>query len=308
VSTVVDASVAGSPNGGTISTVVDLLGRVTSYTDVGGITTTTTYDAAGRAAGSSTSDGTSTYTSAQTFDQDSRVATVLDGGKQVAALTYTVADLTSVSYPAGTGKAGNGTAVTIGRNPTGATTSLGWSFPTGGALSDLVVRSQSGLVLTDNLTNVSTTTSARYTYDSVGRLSGATIPGHTVTYSFAATGGCGVNTRAGADGNRTATSDTPTSGAVTGRSYCYDNADRLTATTVTNPPTGATPTTGTNLTAATLVYDQNGSTTTMADQTLVFDPAGRHDHRRDHLRAGWVTGGPFRGSAGWGLCCTVPPA
>ena len=160
-----------------------------------------------------------------------------DGGKQVAVLTYTGADLTGVSYPAGTGKAGNGTALPIARNPTGATTSLGWSFPSGGALSDLVVRSQSGRVLSDNVTNVSTTTSSKYTYDSVGRLTGATIPGHTLTYAFAATGGCGVNTRAGADGNRTATLDTPTSGTVTGRSLCYDNADRLTATTVTNPPT-----------------------------------------------------------------------
>lgn len=275
-SRVSDPSVTGSPNGGTITTVVDLLGRVTSYTDVWGIATTTSYDGAGRASGTSTTDGTSTYVSSQTYDQDSRVATVSDGGQQVAALTYTGPDLTGVSYPSGTGNAGNGTALAIGRDQAGATTSLGWSFPTGGALSDAVVRAQSGRVLSENVTNGSATSASSFSYDSAGRLTTAATGGHTLAYAFASTGGCGVNTRAGADGNRTSVIDTPTSGSARSTTYCYDDADRLTATTVTNPPVGATPVTGTSLSASTLVYDSNGNTTTMGDQSLVFDSAGRH--------------------------------
>ena len=59
-------------------------------------------------------------------------------------------------------------------------------------------------------------------------------------------------------------------------SYCYDNADRLTSTMVSNPVSGASAVVGSILSASTLVYDANGATTTLADQALVFDSAGRH--------------------------------
>ena len=60
--------------------------------------------------------------------------------------------------------------------------------------------------------------------------------------------------------------------------YCYDWADRLTATTVpAGPPvTGASPLTGTALTGATLTYDAHGNTAKLADQTLTYDVADRH--------------------------------
>ncbi len=59
---------------------------------------------------------------------------------------------------------------------------------------------------------------------------------------------------------------------------CYDAADRLIATTVTNPNPGATPVTGTSLSTAgaTLAYDSHGNTVALADQTLTFDVANRH--------------------------------
>ncbi|NTW39428.1 MAG: hypothetical protein HGA44_05995 [Cellulomonadaceae bacterium] len=60
--------------------------------------------------------------------------------------------------------------------------------------------------------------------------------------------------------------------------YCYDSADRLTATTVTDPVAGANPVAGTNLSqqAGTLAYDARGNTTALADQTLTYDASNRH--------------------------------
>ncbi len=64
--------------------------------------------------------------------------------------------------------------------------------------------------------------------------------------------------------------------APTTVAYCYDNADRLTATTVTNPPAGASPVAGSNLTASTLQYDAHGNTTTLGNQSMTYDVADRH--------------------------------
>ena len=269
-----DGSVVGSPNGGTITTVVDLLGRTVSYTDVWGIVTTSSYDGAGRAASSTTSDGTASYTTSNTFDADSRVVSVLDGGATVAALTYTGADLTGVSYPAGAGSGGNGSSLVIGKDTSGATSSLTWSLPAG-TVSDRVVRSQAGRVLSDTVTDGGAASSSSYTYDGAGRLTKALIPGHTLSYGFTSKGGCGVNARAGADGNRTSVTDVAAAGTFSA-AYCYDWADRLTGTSVGSAAVGASPVNATSLNASSVVYDANGNTTTLADEVLVFDAAGRH--------------------------------
>ncbi|MCU1523680.1 MAG: hypothetical protein JWO18_574 [Microbacteriaceae bacterium] len=94
-----------------------------------------------------------------------------------------------------------------------------------------------------------------------------------------ATGGCGVNTAAGADGNRTASSDSLDGGTPLTIQSCYDNADRLTGTTTSATGTG-NPVNAANLTAAgatpSLVYDAHGNTTTLADQSLSYDVADQH--------------------------------
>lgn len=104
----------------------------------------------------------------------------------------------------------------------------------------------------------------------------ATIPHHQLAFGFAPTGGCGEDAAAGKNGNRTSFSDTLDGGTPTVTTYCYDNTDRLTSTTVANPQPGADPISGTNLTASTLVYDAHGNTTTLADQSLAYDQADRH--------------------------------
>lgn len=108
----------------------------------------------------------------------------------------------------------------------------------------------------------------------------ASIPGHELTYSFAGTGGCGVNTAAGASGNRAAVTDTYTPGdggtpVTTTTQYCYDWADRLTGSTVTDPVAGAN-TVSDGLAAADIEYDVRGNITRLADMQFTYDAANRH--------------------------------
>jgi RHS repeat-associated protein len=163
-----------------------------------------------------------------------------------------------------------------------------WVEITGGdpsTVEESVVRSQSGRIIQNTLTDSLDSGSevSTYTYDAAGRLVQAVIPQHTLSYAYAASGGCGVNAAAGKNGNRTGFTDAfdPGTGVVTTSvAYCYDHADRLTATTVTGAPSGASPVAGGNLTTtgpgATLAYDAHGNTITLADQTLTYDVADRH--------------------------------
>ena len=118
----------------------------------------------------------------------------------------------------------------------------------------MVVRSAAGRVLSESVGGVATNT---YTYDGAGRLVGATIPGHSIAYGFASTGGCGPLAGAGRDTNRTSVVD---NGATT--TSCYDNADRLVSSSDASVGTPA--------------YDADGNTTTLGAQTLAYDGADRH--------------------------------
>jgi len=278
---------------GTITTTTDLLGEVVGYKDVWGTFTTNTWDKNGRLlativtpAGGVSAAQTQTFS----YNLDNQIVTVAFSTGTgtpavIASATYDSSGrLAGVTYPAGTGNAGNGSALSaINRNAAGATTGMTWSFPGQSALTDQVVRSQSGRVLTDSLTDGSLTTQSSYSYDGAGRLVSAVIPQHQLTYGYALTGGCGANPAAGADGNRTSMSDAHTASGITSTtssSYCYDSADRLTATAVTAPVGGANPVSGSNLTmvgpGASIAYDAHGNTTTLADETLAYDSTDRH--------------------------------
>lgn len=276
-----DSSLASTPTGGAIMTVTDLLGRVIRYTDVWGVVTTTSYDAAGRPWKSeTTAPKGEKYVTTTTYDADSKVTAVLDGARTIAQPTYDAAsgEMTGVAYPSGTGRAGNGTSLVIGKNTAGAVTSLQWTFPgpvTNAVVKDEVTRSQAGRILTNTVTDGTTSTST-YWYDKAGRLIKATIPRHELQYEYAPESPSCTNRYAGRNGNRTAVRDLQDGTVARSTTYCYDGADRLVSTTVTNPPSGAAPVTGTNLTAANLKYDVRGNTTTLADQVLTYDVANRH--------------------------------
>jgi RHS repeat-associated protein len=142
------------------------------------------------------------------------------------------------------------------------------------AVTDAVVRSQSGRIVQNTLTDGGTAETSTYSFDAAGRLVTAEIPHHTLEYTYDSTGGCGANATSGKNGNRTGFADTFDSGTPTTVSYCYDNADRLTSTTVGSPPSGAGPIFGVSLTS--MSYDSHGNTTEIGDQTLSYDVADRH--------------------------------
>ncbi|WP_022892598.1 RHS repeat-associated core domain-containing protein [Agromyces subbeticus] len=164
------------------------------------------------------------------------------------------------------------------RNPAGALTGMSWLFPSGQqAVKDGVFRSQSGRIVANTLTDGWTAYDSRYGFDGAGRLVSAVIPGHALTYGFAASDGCGVNAGAGLNGNRTSSTDLPDGGTAVTTSYCYDHTDRLTQTTVTGAPAGPglSPVAG-GIPATKLVYDAHGNTKTLADQTLGYDVSDQH--------------------------------
>jgi RHS repeat-associated protein len=198
--------------------------------------------------------------------------------------SYTGAELTSVAYP------GNSAATTLTPTygPTGAVVEDAWAFASGqNGVTDTDTLSQSGRVLQDQLANAGVNlTPSVYTYDAAGRLTNATVPDNTLAYTYGTTttAACGsaTDTNAGADGNRTAFSDTTTGGSAASATamtvaYCYDNADRLTSDAVSHAPTsGEGPLLANNLTSSNLTYDTQGDVTTLADQTETYDQTGRH--------------------------------
>jgi large repetitive protein len=269
------AGVGGDPyrttvadSAGTITTVVDALGRTVSTTDVWGVTTASSYDQAGRLTQAVTTIASPAYTAtmAYTYDSVNRLLTQKLDGNTLATLVYSPDNaaldpgkLTDITYPSGAGNAGNGTKGTIGYDTLGQINLMTWKTAANVMLtSDEVTRSITGRVLTNKVDGAATP-AWTYTYDTVGRLTGAVGSSHNYQYAYAATGGCGTNTAAGKNTNRT----TLTDNAVAVANYCYDNADRLTSTT----QTGYT---------AAITYDAHGNTTSLAGETYGYDYADRH--------------------------------
>jgi RHS repeat-associated protein len=244
---------------GTITTKVDLLGRTIGYTDVWGKTTTTAYDRAGNVTGKTFSNLAAT---GYTIDAAGRLLTQTIGGSTVASATYdtTSGRLTNVSYPTGTGNIGNGTTGTFGIDNLGRPNAMTWNGPGGTLLtSDTVTRSLAGDVKDESIDGVDAyVTGDNFTYDAANRLTAARVSAHTYTYNYAAAGGCGTDTAAGLNSNRTSMVDNTTT-----TTYCYDNADRLTSTTPTTV-------------AGTLAYDNHGNSTTIFGETHTYDIADRH--------------------------------
>ncbi|WP_158675784.1 PA14 domain-containing protein [Nocardia stercoris] len=256
VSSATDAS-------GTMTTTVDLIGQVTSYTDANGVTTTTSYDLGGRVTSAATTVKGVTSTFATTYDAANRVLTEsLDGATLDTPAYDSAGQTTSITYN------GNNTSLSsIIRNAAGHTLSTAWQIggATGSTVTTSVTRSQQGRITDESLTDTSTpgtTYTDSYTFDTVGRLTAAAIPHHQLTYSFSPSGGCGANPSAGMDTNRTGFSDSQNGAAPVTTSYCYDNTDRLTSTSG-----------GTTLP---LTYDVYGNATGVGTDTLTYDSTRRH--------------------------------
>ncbi|MCA1683613.1 MAG: hypothetical protein LC708_00560, partial [Actinobacteria bacterium] len=260
-----DHAVGGNPlvatvsdGGAAMTTRVDLLGRVVSYTDVWNKTTTSSYDQAGRRTATSGPAGTMQTT----HDPAGRTRTQALDGALMATATYDGAgELSSVSY-ASTLNGGNGTSLSaIERHPTGVTDRLSWTAPDGSLADDKVERSQSGKVVEEAIDGIDVYGAGRnFTYDAAGRLTRARVGTQTLDYGFAANGAPCAFSSAAAGRNTNRSSLTLNAGTPT--TYCYDQADRLVSS---SDPTVGTP-----------VYDSHGNTTTLGTQTLVYDGADRH--------------------------------
>lgn len=244
---------------GTITTTVDWLGRVVSYTDVWGDTTTTMYDQAGRVTETNGPAGkfhTDFDTSGNPWVQKLGDAS----GPTVATATYDPSSglLTGASYPAGSG-GGNNTNVAISRDGRGRMAGLTWRRSDNSLIaSDAVTRSAGGRYADETIDGTDANPGGVNFWYGAGRLTDAWVPGHHLTYAFAPSGGCGALTNAGLNTDRTSVTDnggTPTT-------YCYDAGDRLTSTS--------------DARYGGITYDARGNTKTIGGQTLGYDGADRH--------------------------------
>jgi YD repeat-containing protein len=241
---------------GTITTTVDLLARVVSYTDAGGNTTTSTYDQAGRLTDTSGPAG------AQNSDYDAagRPTTQRLDGLTVARATYDAAgELAEASYPSGTGNGGNASAGTVSRDGAGRTTGLAWRRADASPLaSDTVAYSQGAKVVEQSIDGLDA--------DPPVPTSPTTAPGGCGPPESPAT--ASATTSPPLPGARsllrrhgTPTARPPWKNGVT-TTYCYDAADKLVSTTDTRYANPA--------------YDARGNTTALGAQTLGYDGADRH--------------------------------
>lgn len=259
-------AVSTSDSAGAISATTDILGRAINYSDVSGVTAANTYDQrTGRLATTVSTTGTHEFV----YDRGGRLTSQKLDGTPIATPAYngpTGTDphsLASVTYPAG---AGNGTIGTFGRNSNGQPVSIDWATTGGTAIAnDTVTRSQTGRIVDRTIDGTDPrTTGNNYVYDNAGRLTAAWAGPNAYTYAFAATGGCGTSTTAGTNTNRTGV----TINGATAATYCYDQADRLTAVTSTTAPFDAY--------TGTINYDNHGNTTALAGQVYAYDGADRH--------------------------------
>ena len=189
--------------------------------------------------------------------------------------------------------------------------SLRWTFPdlpavgeeplvSQPSVTDSVVRSQSGRIIANTLADGNsqaggTAYRSAYQFDAAARLTQATLQvngdtDHVLSYSFddnlaacATAGITGAVANAGLNGNRTSYTDKHTvfvegvpTVTETSTSYCYDQADRLLASTVTGDAIPEANPVADGLAPPELAYDAHGNTTTLADQSLEFDLANRH--------------------------------
>jgi len=235
---------------GTVTTRVDLLGRVVEYTDVHGVRTETAYNLAGRVITEKVTPpnaADNVQTTTYTHDDAGRVLTITLGTTILATVTYDAAgDLATVAYPNGSSLAA------VGKDDAARVVSQRWKTSDGVQIDSTVDRTRAGTIVDESLGGVDARPSApNYVYDASGRLTQAWVAGHHYTYDFTSTApsACptGTQANAGLNTNRVRLLDETSSGvAETG--YCYDAADRLVGMT------GATA-------VSDVRYDGNGNTT-----------------------------------------------
>jgi RHS repeat-associated protein len=216
-----------------------------------GDTTQTTYDQAGRATATSGPYGSTAYT----YNSDDQLATSGFGGTTLATPSYS--DTTS-GLETGVSYNGNGTTLANGWDTYGRPDQITFDqASTSVLLEDADVMDVAGLVTSDTQTDPTGSWTDTYGYDNAARLTSATAPGNTYSYSYASTGGCGALTEAGLNSDRTSSTDNSTT-----TTYCYGDADQLTSTTLANH--------------GSITYDTDGNTTAVGPDTFTYDGDNRN--------------------------------
>ncbi|WP_330330503.1 PA14 domain-containing protein [Streptomyces sp. NBC_00536] len=211
---------------------VDLLGRAVHFTDAQGVGTDTVYDRAGRAEQERVtppSKADAVQVKRTAHDAAGRILSVALDGRQLAAAEYdTAGQVQRVRYA-------NGTRLSVDRDEAGRITAKNWTLADGTSVPTAVTRSRSGTVVDESVDGRDGLPGAPdFRYDATGRLVTAFIGGHEYGRDFTAKAPAdcpaGSSPDAGRNGNVTGTTDrTAAATKVTG--YCYDEADRLLATT-----------------------------------------------------------------------------
>jgi RHS repeat-associated protein len=236
-----------------VSSVVDLLGRVVSYSDIWGNVTTTSFDQAGRQTGTNGPMGPIT----QTYDAATgRPTTMADFSTTLSTPTYDAyGRLQNVSYENGTSTGllydANGRQDAIGITDNQGATGEVDTFSAAGRIAYQSVFASGSFVDAAG-------SGPSYTYDGAGRLTQAVMPGVTYNYGYGTTTTCPSNV-AGSNTNRTNLTLAGTGAGTT--NYCYDNADRLTSTT--SIPSGS------------ITYDSHGNMIQDGNQSFTYDSSDR---------------------------------
>jgi RHS repeat-associated protein len=255
-------------NQGTISTQVDLIGRTTTYTNVYGDVTNTSYDDVGRLSSESSPRGTVTYN----YDGYNRLTNELIDGTIYATSHYDqYSRLSGVDYP----NAGQLKISTISYDALGRQVGTSYTMGDGTTTtSDTVSRSQSGQILsgTENGNTKS------YSYDLADRLTSATVGPYQFNYGYAAPANAygDASTTAYKNSNIT-TIGTTFGGATSTQSYLYDSADRLYNSTDKNIETP--------------IYDTHGNTTRLGSTwnggTTVTEFGYDSSDRNNDIKQNW---------------------
>lgn len=247
---------SSTDNDGTILVETDLLGRNLRYVDAKGNTTTSEYDNSGHLVKRTSPLGVETFT----YDDYDRLVSQKLDDVTLATSTYdTYSRLQSVQYQTGLKLDLTRESTTTGL---GRLTKRTYTTSTGQTLSDEVVRAVTG----DVISGTELGQAKSYSYDTAGRLTAATVAGNTFTYGYGAQdSSCsslpGANVNAGKDSNRTSQT---VNGVNT--TYCYDQADRLIASS--------------NALYDAPVYDTHGNTTSLGSgttkTTFTYDSSDRN--------------------------------
>jgi len=210
-----------SDNTGTITTEVDLLGRVIKYVDSRGNITTNSYDEFGYLLSRQSPKGDEEF---EYNDYGWLIKQKMDG-EILSETTYdSKGFIDTVDYP----QMGDTQKLdTLSRDSLGRLNKIQYTVEDGTEYSDEIGYSQSNQVTSNNRSIDGTTLESSYTYDKVDRLTKAIIGNDVYEYGFTSSDAtCGSeptnNPNAGLDSNRTSLK---INGQET--TYCYDFADRL---------------------------------------------------------------------------------